>query len=187
MYDLTIKAGLFFGTDTGNTEYIAEKIAGAFADKSIPVDMENIADIDIGLLKDYDLIVLGIPTWDFGGIQSEWQSIEENLLNLDLSGKYVALYGLGDQFGYGDYFVDALGWLYNNLIGSNADFIGFWPTDEYDFEASKAVIPDTNLFCGLAVDEDDQEDLSESRIYNWVNQIIKEISTSYNRGKDHVN
>ena len=169
--------GIVFGTDTGNTEDIAGRIATQLeqhgADGAV---ITNITDADTETFDQSSLLILGIPTWDFGGIQADWDDVEAMLTSLELSGKTIALYGLGDQFGYGDYFVDAMGWLYERLKNSQANFIGFWPTDGYDFEASEALMEDGKHFCGLVIDEDQQFELTDERVANWVNQIVEEYN-----------
>ena len=55
-------------------------------------------------MEQYDVLILGIPTWDFGEIQEDWEAVWDQLDDLNLEGKIVALYGLGDQLGYGEWF-----------------------------------------------------------------------------------
>ncbi len=52
--------------------------------------------------------------------------------------------------------------------------VGNWPTDGYEFEASKALI-DENTFIGLCIDEDRQSELTEERVTKWVNQLSDEM------------
>ncbi|MCP3698661.1 MAG: flavodoxin, partial [Aliivibrio sp.] len=52
--------------------------------------------------------------------------------------------------------------------------IGYWPTEGYEFEASKALV-DENNFVGLCIDEDRQPELTETRVTAWVNQIHEEM------------
>ena len=75
------------------------------------VDVRDIADVTQLDFAQYDKVILGIPTWDFGQIQSDWEEFWDDIAAVDFSGKQVALFGLGDQFGYGDYFLDAMGML----------------------------------------------------------------------------
>ena len=102
---------LIYGTDTNNTEEVGHKIAKQWQELGETVDIFNIKDIELQQLEDYSMLILGIPTWDFGGIQSDWEDIGDSLAELSLDDTVIALYGLGDQFGYGDYFIDAVGWL----------------------------------------------------------------------------
>lgn len=168
---------IVFGTDTGNTEEIAGRIATQLEQYGAAASITNVTDADTETFDQADLLILGIPTWDFGGIQADWEDVEAMLTSLELSGKTIALYGLGDQFGYGDYFLDAMGWLYQRLQGSQARFIGFWSVDGYDFEASEALVQDGKLFCGLAVDEDQQFELTDQRVEGWVKQVVSEFDS----------
>ncbi|MCV6613636.1 MAG: flavodoxin [Cellvibrionaceae bacterium] len=168
------RVGLIFGTDTGNTEDVGEKICDELATMGISVDMTNITDIDESYFERHDFIIMGIPTWDFGGIQEDWEDQYGMLNSLDLSGKTVALYGLGDQLGYGDYFLDAMGWLHEIMQKVNANMIGYWPTVGYDFEASLGCSPDKSHFFGLAIDEDQQFEQTDARVSHWVKQISEE-------------
>lgn len=172
----TLSIGLVYGTDTGNTEEIGEKISDEFAADGISVEMIDVVDASAEAIESFDIVIMGIPTWDFGGIQSDWEEFEEQILATKLSGKIVALYGLGDQFGYGDYFLDAMGWLHERVLKAGALCVGEWPTEGYDFEASLAVNDDNSLFCGLAVDEDQQIELTDGRVKAWVAQICGEIN-----------
>jgi len=171
-----VKLGLFFGSDEGNTESVARRIQGQFEEGL--VDVFDIADVTQLEFAEYENIILGIPTWDFGQIQSDWEEFWEDLSDIDFQGKTVALFGLGDQFGYGDYFLDAMGMLHDVIVEKGANIIGHWPTEGYDFDASKAWIEDKNCFVGLAIDEDQQEELTDKRVENWCAQIKSEFASS---------
>ena len=128
-------------------------------------------------MADYDLLLLGISTWDFGEIQEDWNEIWDDLATTPVKGKVVALFGLGDQEGYGEWFLDAMGLLHDELKTVGADFVGYWPNDDsYEFEASKALTEDQSQFVGLALDEDSQYELSDDRIAAWVEQVLVEYS-----------
>lgn len=68
------------------------------------VTLHNLKDDAPALMEQYDVLILGIPTWDFGEIQEDWEAVWEQLDDLNLEGKIVALYGMGDQLGYGEWF-----------------------------------------------------------------------------------
>ncbi len=170
-----MKIGLFFGSDEGNTESVAYRIESQFEESM--VDVHDIADVTQLDFANYQLMILGIPTWDFGQIQSDWEEFWDDLEEIDFSGKTVALFGLGDQFGYGDYFLDAMGMLHDVLVNNGAKIIGFWPTEGYEFEASKAFDETTKQFVGLALDEDQQEDLTDSRIQQWCEKLKQSLNS----------
>lgn len=168
-----MKIGLFYGSSTCYTEIAAEKIQAAIG--SDIVDLFNIKTVPLSKINDYDILIFGISTWDYGELQEDWGAIWDDLEPLDIKNKIVALYGLGDQTGYGEWFVDALGMLHDQLIVKDPVFVGYWPTEGYQFSASKAVTKDKQYFVGLALDEDSQYELSDQRIEQWCLQILQEI------------
>jgi flavodoxin I len=167
------KIGLFFGSDEGNTESIATRIQQRLGEEN--VDVHDIADVTQLDFEDYSHLILGIPTWDFGQIQSDWEEFWNDVSEVDFSNKTVALVGLGDQFGYGDYFLDAMGMLHDVVVAGGAKTVGYWPVSGYEFDASKALTEDKTHFVGLALDEDQQEELTSERLNRWCEQVVAEF------------
>lgn len=169
-----MKVGLFYGSTTCYTEMAAEQMP---AHLPFEVTLHNVKDTQLHEMELYDVLILGISTWDFGEIQEDWQSQWQDLNQIDLNGKIVALFGLGDQQGYGEWYLDAMGELYQMVIARGAVVIGEWSTDGYDFLASKAVTEDKKHFVGLALDEDSQYDLTAERIETWCNQLTQILAS----------
>ncbi|GAA0820678.1 flavodoxin FldB [Colwellia sp. D2M02] len=169
-----MKIGLFYGSTTCYTEIVAEKIQAAIGEDL--VDIFNIKDQPLSLCLDYDFIIFGISTWDYGELQEDWESIWQDINSLDLSDKIVALYGMGDQIGYTEWFQDALGMLHEQVLVQQANVIGYWPNEGYEFTASKALSDDESHFVGLSLDEDTQYNLTDERIEQWCEQILLEYS-----------
>ena len=167
------RIGLFFGSDEGNTESVAYRIQERFGAEVC--DVLDIADVTQVEFSQYAFIIMGIPTWDFGQIQSDWEEFWDDLEDMDYSQKTIALFGLGDQFGYGDFFLDAMGMLHDVIKGRGAKLVGYWSTEGYEFDASKALIEGSNTFAGLAIDEDQQPELTSDRINRWCVQINQEF------------
>lgn len=169
------KVGIFFGTDTGNTRKVAKTIAKQLGDVAGKPD--NIKNVSVDDLLAYEVLILGSPTYGDGelpgltaGTSTEsWEEFLPNLSAADFSGQTIALYGLGDQAGYPGNFVDAIGMLYDAFADCGAKFIGFTSTDGYQFDSSKAVLDDQ--FVGLVLDEDNQKELSEARLADWLDAI----------------
>ncbi|MGF1741121.1 flavodoxin FldB [Vibrio profundum] len=167
-----MKIGLFYGSTTCYTEMTAEKIRAILGEEL--VDLHNVKDSSLTLMQDYDLLIVGISTWDFGEIQEDWNEIWSDIATVDLTGKQIALFGLGDQEGYGEWYLDAMGLLHDQLKQVGAQFVGYWPNQGYTFDASKALIEGGNRFVGLALDEDSQYEQSEERIATWCEQVLTE-------------
>lgn len=166
------KIGLFFGSTTGKTESVAETIQEAFGGDDV-VTLHNIAEVDASDFDNYECIVIGCPTWNIGELQSDWEGFFPELDDIDFSGKKVAYFGTGDQVGYADNFMDALGILEEKISEKGGITMGYWTTEGYDFSESKAL--KNGKFLGLAIDEDNQSELTERRIKTWVAQLKKEF------------
>ncbi len=165
--------GLFYGSSTCYTEMAAEKIRERIGAEWI--DLHNVADDDIALAEQYDFLIFGIPTWDYGELQEDWENIWDDLAQLDLSGKTVALFGLGDQEGYPQWFQDALGYLHAQILACGARAVGYWPAEGYEFEESKGLTDDGSHFVGLALDEENEFDLSDERLDKWCAQVMRQF------------
>lgn len=162
------KIAIIYASDSGNTETAAHAINKEFS--GMDVHLANIADAsDLQLLEDGDFLILGTPTWGYGDLQEDWERFMPKLKQANLKGKTVALFGLGDSGAYPDTFVDAMAELYEVVIQGGARVIGQVPVDHYDFDDSRAVL-DGN-FVGLALDEDNESDLTDQRISEWVAKL----------------
>lgn len=157
------KIGLFYGTYTGTTGNVAKRIAKELGEENVA--LHNIST-DGELMKDYDFLIIGTSTWSVGELQEDWNDFMPKLEDMDFEGKTVALFGTGDQVGYPDTFLDGIGMLYETFQYRGAKFVGFWPTTGYDF-TSPLPLFDHDHFLGLAIDEDNQSDLTDERIKEW--------------------
>jgi len=166
------KVALIYGSDTGSTEYISEIIAEKLALENL--DFKDVVTMKPPDFAEYDIMIMGIPTWYIGELQTDWDDFFEEFKTIDFTGKKVAFYGLGDQYGYPDNFQDGLGILAEVVLDNGGELYGYWPNEGYDFNESLGVAPN-GMFYGLALDEDNQRDESNDRIEKWVNQIKEEL------------
>ena len=113
-----MKVGLFYGRRTGSTKRVAHAICAEMG--STVAKMDDIANIELDDLLDFDLVILGVPTWDIGALQSDWHDQFGRLCELNFSDVKVAMFGLGDQRIFNNHFVDAMGILYDALIRQGA-------------------------------------------------------------------
>ncbi len=96
------RTGIFYGSTTGNTQAAAELIEKALGNET--AELKPISDVAYQDLTGFDLLILGSPTWGYGDLQDEWETALPDFDKVDLTGKRVALFGLGDQEGYPDTF-----------------------------------------------------------------------------------
>lgn len=165
--------GIFFGSTEGNTERVVSKIQEVLGGDGTAV-LHNVNSATADDMAPYENVILACPTWEIGQLQEDWNGFIDELADVDFNGKKVTYVGLGDADGYPDTFLDALGIIHEKIKDSGATFVGAWPTEGYDFEASKGVID--GKFLGLAIDEDNQKDLTEERIKKWVDQLKSEFA-----------
>lgn len=165
--------GLLYGSSMGNTESAAKTIRNLLGGKDAVSLYEASAASPEAVAK-HDKLIIGSSTWGDGDLQDDMESFISDLDDGFFAGKTVALFGLGDQDGYGEYFVNAMGTLYEKVTKDGATVVGEWPVEGYEFEASSAV--KKGSFVGLALDEDNQSDLTEERIALWVEQIRGSLS-----------
>lgn len=156
---------VIFGSTTGNTEAVAQKIADALGG----ADVISVADASADELGKYEVLVFGTSTWGVGDLQDDWEDNIDILDNIDYSGKKVALFGLGDQESYSDTFVDGMKALKDKITAKGGKITGEWSVDGYTFDESASVEGDH--FIGLALDEDNQSDKTDERIASWVASI----------------
>ncbi|MCC6076789.1 flavodoxin [Pseudomonas sp. GCM10022188] len=174
------RIGLFFGTNTGKTRKVAKMIKKRFDDDTM-ADALNVNRASAEELAQYQYLIIGTPTLGDGelpGLSADcenesWEEFLPKLEGVDLSGKTVAIYGLGDQVGYPDEFLNAMGLLYDFVVERGAKVVGAWPTEGYEFEASGAVRD--GKFVGLALDLDNQSGLTEERLNTWLKLIAADF------------
>lgn len=166
--------GIFVGSSGGVTQAAAETLEELFDDAEL-INMEEDYD-DLDQFDEFDVLLIGSSTWGQGDVQRDWVDPLYEMENdePDFSGKKVAFFGAGDQKEHGEEFVTALGKMKElfSKLGADTDY-GFWETDSYEFKHSGALIDDK--FCGLAIDDINQKDLTASRIEKWVDQVKQEM------------
>ena len=134
-----MKAALLYSTTTGNTETAAGYIAEATGLEAV-----DIGDAELDTIKECDSLICGAPTWHTGADSERsgtaWDEfLYGDLTGLDLKGKKVAIFGMGDQAGYADNYCDAMDELESCFKKQGAEIVGAWPTEGYEHEESKSV------------------------------------------------
>lgn len=160
------KIGIFYSTNSGKTEAIAEEIE--FNVRKLGCELINIKN-GIEKIEEFSNLILITPTYNVGEPQKYWMDNLDKLKAMDFKGKKVGLVGLGNQFAFGESFVSGIRVLYDIVKENGAEVIGFTSTKGYKFEDSAAVIGDE--FVGLALDENNQDDETPDKIYEWVESI----------------
>lgn len=136
----------------------------------VEVELLDVSEFYLEEMLDFEYLILGIPTWNHGQLQSDWEVVFEEFDGLALAGKKFAIFGLGDQLGYPDTFGDAVFFLAEKVRAQGGALYGRWPTDGYSFRRSWAT--EDGEFLGLLLDEDNQPELSQIRMTRWLSQVL---------------
>lgn len=163
------KYGIYYGSTTGTTREIAEKIAERLG--VAPADVHDVADTAPDTVAAYDVLLLGSSTWGDGELQDDWPDFLHGLSALSLKGKKIAIFGVGDETNV-DTFCNAVGLLYGALQNTGATFIGDYPDNAYHFDHTDAEV--NGKVVGLLLDETNHPDLTDGRIDGWVAEIEKQ-------------
>ena len=164
------KIGIFYGSSTGQTELVAEKLLSMLGEENAEV-----INVDIATKEDlerFPFLIFGTPTWGVGEMQDDWEDFSEIVMKANLKGKKIALFGLGDQDTYPDSFADGIGILYNK-IKDKTKVIGKWHKNGYSFNESEAFRD--NAFVGLILDQENQAGKTADRLEKWVEMLKKEF------------
>lgn len=168
-----MKLKLIFGSDTGNTDFVVGTYL-LYLLNSFDVEVTEVRKLVEKDWIDNSLFILGVPTWYDGVLQSDWEDYFDEFKKIDFTEKTVAIFGLGDQIGYDEYFVDGIGILAKVILENGGKVIGNWPTEDYSFTESKALVNE-GYFYGLPIDQDNEDDLTLGRLERWVEQLTNEI------------
>lgn len=155
---------VIYGSSTGTCQSIAENIAG-----KLGVEALDVQQLTADVINSNDNLILGTSTWGAGEMQDDWYDGVKTLKAAGLSGKTVALFGCGDCESYCDTFCGGMKELYDAAVEAGATVVGSVPTEGYNFDDSEAAV-DGN-FVGLALDEVNEDDKTESRVSDWVEAL----------------
>ncbi|MEI6892338.1 MAG: flavodoxin [Pontiella sp.] len=162
-----MKTVIVYGSMTGTTKTVAETLGA-----ELQATVVAATDADAASLENCDLLILGASTWGMGELQDDMADFLSTFDSLKVSASAGAVFGLGDQFGYADSFVDGIADMAQTLADNGIKRIGNWPNSGYLFSESRALNGDS--FSGLPLDEDNESEKTEARISAWAKQLKSE-------------
>jgi len=154
---------IYYGSTTGTCEDIANRIANALG-----IEAKNVSDMGADAAS-YDVLVLGTSTWGDGDLQDDWYAGVETLKGLDLKGKTVAIFGVGDSAGYSYTFCGGMRAIYDAAIEAGATVLAGPSKEGYTFDDSAAVID--GKFVGVALDEANEPEKTDERLAPMIEAI----------------
>jgi flavodoxin long chain len=163
---------LFYGTQTGTTEGVADVIK-----KHLPKLVSEIKCIQFAKkeeLEACDFLVLGGSTWGDGELTDDWLDFFPQMDLIDFTGKKVALFALGDQVGYSYNFVSAMKLLYDKVIERGGEVVATRISREgFEFDHSESIVD--GHFIGLVTDEVNEPELTEQRVSVWAQAVLAAV------------
>jgi flavodoxin I len=142
----------------------------------------SLGNIDKNILNECTNWIVGGSTvgshiWEDANDSNKWTLFFKLLDEINMTEKRVAFYGLGDHILYPNHFVNGLGLLQDEFEKRNAKIIGQWPVDGYKFTDSDGIR--NEMFCGLALDQDNEEELTDGRIDEWLKIVKPKFERNY--------
>ncbi len=163
------KIGIFYGSSTGSTSEVAQRIAKAIGAEAHCYD---VAHADASDATKYDVLLLGSSTWGLGELQDDWEGFLPKLASQNLAGKAVALFGCGDADSYPDTFCEALAVLKEGLADTGCRFVGAYTPEGYSYDCTRC--EEDGQLIGLCLDESNQSDMTDERITTWLAAFASE-------------
>jgi len=168
------KTVLFFSPQGGNVNTVANMLGEMIGNDR--VDIIPVKEVKKEDVIRYNQIILigstvGVDHWNNESVPDEWPPFFTKIEEVNFENKKVAIVGLGNSFLYPANFADGMADLYDRIKKKNARIFGFVDAKGYDFTDSRA-LNDEGIFCGLPIDEDNEEELTPSRLEKWIS-ILK--------------
>ena len=155
------KTIVVYGSSTGTCETIAQTIG-----EKLGAEVINVSDLTEDQIAGADNLVLRTSTWGAGEMEDAWYDGVKVLKYAGLTGKKVAVFGCGDSESYSDTVCGGMKELYDAAEAAGATRVGHVSTDGYNYDDSDAVVD--GQFVGLALDDVNEDDKTESRIEAWL-------------------
>lgn len=164
-----MKTVIIYGSTTGATEAVAQDVASAFAGAALYAASE-VTEAD---LQGVDLLILGASTWGCGDLQDDMDAFLSQFRSWTVEVKSGAVFGLGDQVGFSDSYVDGMADLAAALRDQGIALVGRCSAVGYSHGASRAQEGDE--FVGLALDQENEFDQTAARIAAWTEAVRQAV------------
>ncbi len=163
------KIAVIYGSSGGNTKAVAQQIVDKLDNQA---DIFDVSELSVSDLVKYPYLILGTSTTGIGDLQYDWEKILPSLQNVDLKDKKVAIFGLGDSASYSESFAQSMRRLYDGL-NERTNIVGKVKDEGYTYDESNSVID--GEWVGLPLDEDNEYDMTDERLNNWLEKLKKEF------------
>ena len=167
------KTALLYSPEGGNANRVTIKLGEVIGNDK--VDIIPVRKVVKGELDEYKQIIfvgstVGADHWTNETVADEWQEFFMKMEEISFENKKLAIVGLGNSVLYPEHFADGMAHLYKKITEKKGKILGFVDAKDYTYTDSEAV-NDEGLFCGLAIDEDNEEELTTERLEKWISKL----------------
>ena len=142
------KIGIFYGSSTGSTSEVAQRLAKALGAEANVYDVAGADAADAAASMSSSSVPLrGVSVTS----RTTGKTSSPKLAEQSLAGKKVALFGCGDADSYPDSFCEALAKIHEGLAGTGCSFIGAYEPEGYSYDATET--EQDGKLIGLCIDE----------------------------------
>lgn len=164
------KTALLYSPEGGNVNRVTIKL-GEFIGND-KVELIPVKKVTKKTLDKYEQIIflgstVGADHWSNKHIEDEWGAFFLRVGDVSLEHKKLAIVGLGNSVLYPEHFADGMALLHKEITKRKGKIVGFVNAEDYTFTDSAALDED-GFFCGLAIDEDNEDDLTPERLEKWI-------------------
>src|SRR5476651_2154930 len=92
-----MKTLLVYATNSGSTLEVCNYISEEFSQKKKEITIKDTREVEPDEFNNYDLIILGSPTWGSGEVHDLFLRLFEKSEGKTFSDKKFAVFGLGDS------------------------------------------------------------------------------------------
>jgi flavodoxin I len=167
------KTAVFYSPVGGNVNNVANMLGEMIGNDK--VDVIPVKEVESKDLDTYTQMILvgstvGTDHWNNEIIVDEWPEFFRKTEKMGFENKKVALVGLGNCVLYPEHFADGMAVLYEHIKKQNGEVLGKVEAEGYDFMDSESLDED-GFFCGLPIDEDNEDELTAERLEKWISQL----------------
>ena len=147
------KVLIIFGSTTGNTESVSERIKSKLEEAGHEVMMKNAMEATPEDIPGYEVYVWGSSTWNDGELQDDFVELHMQLEDEPpvLTGTKFAAYGCGES-------------VYERFCGA----VGILEKSLSDWGSEKVVD-------GLMIDGYPEEDVNVDKVEAWIKELVSKL------------
>ena len=91
------KGAIIYGSRRGKVKQLAGLVNSVFQEQGLNWDLMDIKGASSRIFLQYPMFIAASSTWGQGDLQEDWDDVERELRDMDLSGRRFACFGTGNS------------------------------------------------------------------------------------------